>query len=295
MNNQMPGMQNADYGNQGAGQYPQSNASVSQNGPYTQPPVQPQQPKGTSGLAVAGLVLGIVAILTSFVPIVNNMSFLLALIGLILGIIGFVQTRKGKKTGAGIGIASIVLNILSCIIVLATQSFYGAVLDEAVNNVSTTTGTVVSSSSQAVSQSADAQPEASSASSTPAASETSDDTSNLAIGTSVDVGDGLQVTVNSVTGGLKDYDDSSVTQVSVTYVNTGSKNESFNLLDWKAESPQGVQTSTTIYLKGENTLGSGDLTPGGTVSGNVYFDGDVTKVLYFDNIFSQTSSVSWAV
>lgn len=34
---------------------------------------QPKQPR--SGLAIAGLVLGIIALVTSLMPIINNMSF----------------------------------------------------------------------------------------------------------------------------------------------------------------------------------------------------------------------------
>ena len=38
-------------------------------------------PNATSAMAIAGLVLGLIALLTSFIPIINNLSFFLALLG----------------------------------------------------------------------------------------------------------------------------------------------------------------------------------------------------------------------
>lgn len=256
---------------------------------YPQQPPTPEQPKGTSGLAIAGLILGILAIITSFIPIVNNGSFLLALIGIILAIIGLRQTKKGTKTGGGLAIAGIVLNALSIVIVLATQSFYGAVIDEAVNN----TATVVSSSSTATSSNASTPASSSSSSSSAATASTAQETQDLPLGTSVDVGDGLQVTVNSVTPGLVNFDGSEIVEVSVTYQNNSSSTESFNVYDWKAENAQGVQTSSAYYSKAENQLNSGTLAAGGTVTGNIYFDPDVVKVLYLDNMFLNDKYVSW--
>lgn len=91
-----------------------------------------QEPLARSGMAVAGLVLGVVALATSFLPIVNNLSFIIALVGLVLAIVGTVATVRGKKRGKGMAIASVVLNALALVIVLATQSMYSAAIDEAI-------------------------------------------------------------------------------------------------------------------------------------------------------------------
>lgn len=92
-------------------------------------PTHAQKP--TSGMAIAALVLGIIAIISSWVPIVNNFSFLLGLIGLVFAIIAMVGVFRGKKGGKGIAIASLVINILSLVIVLATQSAYSQAIDDA--------------------------------------------------------------------------------------------------------------------------------------------------------------------
>lgn len=86
-----------------------------------------------SAMAITSFVLGIIALFTSFLPIINNLSFFLALLALIFGIIGFVGIKRGKKSGKGIAIAALVISILSCVIVLATQSMYSDAIDEATN------------------------------------------------------------------------------------------------------------------------------------------------------------------
>ena len=81
-------------------------------------------PQSKSGMAIAGFVLGIIALLTSFLPIINNLSFFLAILGLIFGIVGMVGISKGKKSGKGLAIASIVICVVSGAVVLGTQSMY---------------------------------------------------------------------------------------------------------------------------------------------------------------------------
>lgn len=130
--------QTGHYAPQGA-QQPAAHHAAASHG-YYQPPMQAGFPAGgpsyhvppaRSAMAVASLVLGIVALLTSFLPIVNTISFLIALLGLIFGIVGIVGVVRGKKSGKGLAIAAIVLNALAIVIVLATQSMYGAALDGA--------------------------------------------------------------------------------------------------------------------------------------------------------------------
>ena len=72
----------------------------------------------TSAAAIVGLVLGILAIVTSWIPIVNNLSFILGAIG----------TARGKKGGKGLAIAALIVNVLSLVIVLGLQSAWSAAL-----------------------------------------------------------------------------------------------------------------------------------------------------------------------
>ena len=87
-----------------------------------------QAPKGVSAMAVVGLVLGIFALISSWMPIVNNLSFIVGLLGLVFSIVGIVSASRGKSSGKGLAIAALVINIIACVIVLATQSMFAAAL-----------------------------------------------------------------------------------------------------------------------------------------------------------------------
>ena len=249
------------------------------------------QVKSGSGLAVAGLVLGILAIAGSFLPIINNLSFFIALIGGVLSIIALVGALRGKHTAKGMSIAGVVLAVVSVVVVLATQSAYSAALKSAADELESGDAPVSSTQSEAApaAESKDeAKPEES------AADKAQADYSNMNVGDTVDLKSGLSITVNSVTPGPERYDGTPTTCVNVTYANNGSESESFNQFDWKSLDANGVEQSST-YTSEKEQLDSGKLRPGGTVTGNVYFEGTPAKVLYYSNMFQSDSQVAWNV
>lgn len=124
---------------------------------------------------------------------------------------------------------------------------------------------------------------------------TEESTENLVIGTTVNLPDGLSVTVDSVEPGLANYDGSAMTGIHVTYTNNGDDGASYNIYDWKGEDANGAQQSTGYYSEGSDELSSGTLAKGGTVSGNVYFKGDLARVLYFGNLLEKTATASWSL
>lgn len=75
----------------------------------TNPPVEPLgdanqvAPENTksSGLAIAALVLGIVSLILAFIPFINVLAGIAAVVGLILAIVAVSQ--KGKKKGVALG------------------------------------------------------------------------------------------------------------------------------------------------------------------------------------------------
>ena len=91
-----------------------------------------------SGLAIAGFIIAILAIVGAWVPIFNNVSFFFAIVSLIFGIIGLVAIRKGKRVGQGLAVATIILSVIAGIVVLATQSFYSKVAEDVGNSVTET-------------------------------------------------------------------------------------------------------------------------------------------------------------
>lgn len=40
---------------------------------------------------------------------------------------------------------------------------------------------------------------------------------------------------------------------------------------------------------------TGTLAAGGSVAGNIYFDGDIKKALYFANMFDKSATASWVL
>lgn len=90
--------------------------------------------------AIVGLILGIIALVLSAMPIINNFAFILGVVGLIFGIVGVVGTRDKKKSGKGMAVASVIVAALACVIVLASQAVYSAALDEAGAQLDKATG-----------------------------------------------------------------------------------------------------------------------------------------------------------
>lgn len=100
-----------DYGQPqyGQPQYGQPQYGQSQYGqsPYGQPPGSPLEPTRSSGLAIAAMVLGILGIITFWVPVLG------AVLGLVALILGIIAVRR--QAGKGMAITGIVLGTLALI------------------------------------------------------------------------------------------------------------------------------------------------------------------------------------
>ena len=88
-----------------------------------------------SGLATAGLILGIIGICLSFIPILNNASFFLGILAVIFGIIPLI-----KKASKGKAIAALILGILSIVITLSLQSSWSESLDKVSEDLDNASG-----------------------------------------------------------------------------------------------------------------------------------------------------------
>lgn len=93
----------------------------------------------SSKSAMAALIISIVALVLSAIPIINNFAFVLAAVGILIGIVGVA-----KKSGVGRGkaIVAIVISILAGAIVFASQSFYSSAIDAASSEVKKSTDKV---------------------------------------------------------------------------------------------------------------------------------------------------------
>lgn len=78
-------------------------------------------------LGILAIVFGAIALLGSWIPIINYLSLFIGTIALILAIIGLIINQKKPKTLAIIGSA---ISFFSLIIALVTLSFYSRMFNE---------------------------------------------------------------------------------------------------------------------------------------------------------------------
>ena len=87
-----------------------------------------------SSLCTAGLVLGIIGVCTSFIPIINNLSFIMGILAVIFGLVSIKKASKGKM------IATVVLGILAIVITFNSQKAVSDSLDALSEELSTASG-----------------------------------------------------------------------------------------------------------------------------------------------------------
>lgn len=94
-----------------------------------------------SAMGITSLVMGVLALMISWVPIINNVTFLFSILGLVFAIVAFVGIKHHKVRGRGLAYAGLITSIVGFAIMLATQSFYGEVLKQATTTSHTKTAT----------------------------------------------------------------------------------------------------------------------------------------------------------
>ena len=87
-------------------------------------------------LGILAIIFGGIALIVSWMPIINNLSFIIAILALILGVIGLFVNKKRPKTLAIIGT---VIAVVSMAIVLGTQAMYAKSLDKLSKDIEKTT------------------------------------------------------------------------------------------------------------------------------------------------------------
>ena len=93
------------------------------------PPPPPPPPMGapvqqSNGMAVAALVLGILAIVTFWIPFFNIVSIIMGIVALILGFLGRGRSKQPGVGGGGMAMTGIILGALA--IVLSILVYVGA-------------------------------------------------------------------------------------------------------------------------------------------------------------------------
>jgi hypothetical protein len=115
------------YGTPPAGNHAQQNYGPQQ---FAQYPPNYGAPQRSNGLATAGLVVGIIAAVFSFIPVIGVVAWGLAPIALVLSVVGLVKSGRARN-GRGKSIAGIVLSVVALIMCI----LYTALFTSTVNNV----------------------------------------------------------------------------------------------------------------------------------------------------------------
>jgi Domain of unknown function (DUF4190) len=110
-------------------------AQYQQYGPPSYGPPAGPPPKQGAGLAIASMVLGIIALLLSWIPIINNVAAIIAVVGLGLGIPALIRARRGTHNGTGMAITGLVTSVLAIVLVILTQMLFVKAIDEVENSI----------------------------------------------------------------------------------------------------------------------------------------------------------------
>ncbi len=88
-----------------------------------------QRPMGVSGFGVASLVLGIVAAVVCWMPLLGMAAIPIAAIGGLLGVVGFLVSAVGRRSSVGLPIAG----LFTCALAFGISVFVTGRLAEAID------------------------------------------------------------------------------------------------------------------------------------------------------------------
>jgi len=92
--------------------------------PFTYPPGAPypyQVSSGSNGVAIAAFVVGVIAIVLSWIPVLD---IVLAAPAVILGGLGLSRANRNQGTGKGFAIAGLVLGAIAIVVTLAVFAVF---------------------------------------------------------------------------------------------------------------------------------------------------------------------------
>lgn len=212
--------------------------------------------KKKSGFGTASLVLGIIAIVFSFIPVISYISFVLGALAIIFAIVSLC-----KKSSKGAAIAGLVLAVIAVYMAYSMHNGLKTAVDEI--------GNALGSGNAEVTE--------------------------FQQGEKAVLGDS-QITVTGVKRSQgsewdKPKSGKEFVIVTVTIENKGKDKLSYNPLYFKLQNSQGQQENMAITTVNNDTaLASGELVAGGKVSGSVAFEttkGDKNLALiYSDSLLS---------
>lgn len=92
---------------------------------WDQPPAAGGQPASSNGFAIAALVCGIIALLLSWIPVINILALVLGIAAVICGVVGMRRAAQPGVGQRGIAVGGLVTGIVA--ILLSVLIFVGLV------------------------------------------------------------------------------------------------------------------------------------------------------------------------
>lgn len=273
-------------------------------------------------VAMVGLVLSVIAFAAAWLPDLSAFATIVAIVSVPFGIIALIGTLQKGSSGRWMPIASLSIAVLAVLIAIFTQTFAPtepAPADDAPEAVASSQSSSADAASAPFEQSASSSASERSritawSSAAPHVNSTQgvivddapEDTegwavgnnlTDLPIGTPAEYATGIAVSVDTVTPGLVNYDGTAITCVTVVYTNVGTTAQTYHQYDWKAESSSGNEVSPCYYTNAQSELGTNEIEPGTTVSGNIYFQGNLSRVIFTPSGANTTApnEISWLV
>lgn len=248
--------------------------------PYPPPYYQPQ-PK--NGIGTTALVLGILAFLASFIPLLSLFTAIpLAIAGFIFAMVGYARISSGKANNKGTTTVGLIASIVAAIISISLTMMVGAWLG------SPDSGTDSAAQSSNSSNSGGGTTEEDKQENQFSGQKPSDVVGEA--GESLNTR-GVTVTAEPLALESVSYSDPVLCSY-VEYENNSNSRLDYHDWDWSLQSPSGDIKSTT-FMGPDDQLGAGDLAPEGTTSGYVCFDntGETGEhVLLFEGFITVDSS-----
>jgi len=99
--------------------------------------------RGASPMGIAALVLGILACLTCWIPVIGLLSIPLSLIGLLLGFIGIIMAAVSKKTGFAFPISGGLVCVIAIFIAISSTGGCAKAVSDAAERAQKTNQSVV--------------------------------------------------------------------------------------------------------------------------------------------------------
>lgn len=250
------------------------NGMPGQGSPMMQP--APAKASGPSGLGIAALIIGIIAVLVAFIPFLNVAAYIFAPIAIILGIVGIVLAKKAAKSktlaivGLVLGAVALVIAIIVHMVTLAAVNAAGDAFKEALDDAATGPKVVTEDGTDAAA-------------------------TGLAVGDAVTLENGVEISLDDADTNYVDTIDQKMVLLTVTYTNNGDEKADYNSWDWKGLNADGNEPDGVLPVvdDGVKLLSSGSLTPGGSVTGQLALPEGTITANYYASLLAEEPTASW--